>query len=137
MASYHQNFDAPVEDDYNALSEHGFVEDENYLDEIREPARAVHVGPLGGITRMYSQYWQSRGSASASELGWGLGFLAIMTLVLFGSGIYLQSIADNPETSGLMRTLYMLSISVNTIWVIVNIVPAISLIRRFLNKHAS
>lgn len=133
MASYHQNFDAPLEDDYSALSEHGFVEDENYLDEIREPARAVRVGPMGGIRRMYAQYWQSEGKASGSELFWGLGFIILGTVLLYGTSFYMHGIINNDDTSGLVRTLYMLGIIVNTLWIIANIVPAVSLIRRFLN----
>lgn len=134
MASTYQNYDAPLEDDPNALSEHGFLDDEHYLDEVREPARATKVGPIKGIARMYGQYWQKEGSASTSELFWGLGFLLVGTVLLYGTSIYMHGIINNETTSGLVRTLYMLGIIVNTLWVIVNIVPAVSLIRRFLNK---
>lgn len=134
MASTYQNNNAPSEDDPNALSEHGFIEDEHYLDEVRPPAQAQKVGPIGGIARMYGQYWQKNGTASASELFWGLGFLLLGTVLLYGTSIYMHGFINNETTSGLVRTLYMLGIIVNTLWIIVSIVPALSLIRRFRNN---
>ena len=119
----------PLEDTPEALNLDGF-DDEEHPDEHRAPAVAQQVGFTGAVRLFYRHYWNSKGQASASEFWWALAYLLVGTVIYFGVTIWLNYLTLSENASSLLRTLFMLLVITNPLWVIVNIGPTLSLIKR-------
>lgn len=122
----------PLEDTPEALNLDGF-DDEAYPDERRAPAVAQNVGFAGAVRLFYRHYWNAKGQASASEFWWALLYLAAGTVLYFGATIWLNYLTLPENASSLLRTVFMLLVITNPLWIVVNIGPAVSLIRRRRN----
>lgn len=122
----------PLEDTPEALNLDGF-DDEEHPDELRTPAVAQQVGFAGAVRLFYRHYWNSKGHASASELWWAIVYLAVGTVLYFGATIWLNYLTLAENASSLLRTVFMLLVITNPLWVVVNIGPAVSLFRRRRN----
>lgn len=119
----------PLEDTPGALNLDGF-DDEEHPDERRAPAVAQQVGFAGAVRLFYRHYWNSKGQASASEFWWALAYLLMGTVIYFGVTIWLNYLTLSENASSLLRTLFMLLVITNPLWVVVNIGPTLSLIKR-------
>lgn len=124
-----------LEDTPEALNLDGFDEEER-PDEFRAPAVAQQVGFAGAVRLFYRHYWNSKGQASASEFWWAFLYLAVGTASYFGTTLWLNYLTLDDQASSLVRTVFMLLVITNPLWVVVNIGPAISLIRRRHNARA-
>lgn len=124
----------PLEDTPEALNLDGF-DDEEHPDEHRAPAVAQQVGFTEAVRLFYRHYWNSKGQASASEFWWALAYLLVGTVIYFGVTIWLNYLTLSENASSLLRTLFMLLVITNPLWVVVNIGPAVSLIKRRQNSR--
>ncbi|GGH59959.1 hypothetical protein [Rothia aerolata] len=130
------DFHAPTEDDPDALSVGGFDDEEEILAEERKAAVAVPncSFPLA-FKRFYSQYWLSKGTASASEFLWGMAWSLGSTIFCFALTLWMGNVVETggDSVSSLFRVLYMLMAYVAPGWLLVHIGPTFSLLRRYLN----
>lgn len=118
-----------TEDTPEALNLDGF-DDEEHPDEARPPAQPQQVGPLGAIRLFYRHYWNAKGQASAQEFWWALAYLALGTVLIYGVTIWLNQLTLPADAPSLLRTLFMLLVITNPLWIFVNIGPALSLLKR-------
>lgn len=119
----------PLEDTPEDLNLDGF-DDEEHPDELRAPAVAQQVGFAGAVRLFYRHYWNSKGHASASEFWWAIVYLAVGTVLYFGATIWLNYLTLAENASSLLRTVFMLLVITNPLWVMINLGPAVSLFRR-------
>ncbi|MDY6051063.1 MAG: hypothetical protein SPI83_01435 [Rothia sp. (in: high G+C Gram-positive bacteria)] len=126
----------PREDTPEALNLDGF--DDEQADELRAPASAQQVGFAQAVRLFYRHYWNSRGQASASEFWWAVLYLVVGTVLYFGATLWLNYLTLAEDASSLARTVFMLLVITNPLWILVNIGPLLSLIKRRRNAaHAS
>ncbi|WP_237199452.1 DUF805 domain-containing protein [Rothia nasimurium] len=119
----------PLEDTPEALNLDSF-DDEEHPDERRAPAVAQKVGFAGAVRLFYRHYWNTKGQASASEFWWALLYLVVGTVLYFGTTIWLNYLTLPESASSLLRTVFMLLVITNPLWVVINVGPTISLIKR-------
>lgn len=119
----------PLEDTPEALNLDG-LDDEKHPDELRAPAVAQQVGFGQAVRLFYRHYWNSRGEASASEFWWALLYLTLGTVLYFGVTIWLNYLTLAEDAPSLLRTVFMLLVITNPLWVVINIGPAVSLVKR-------
>lgn len=122
------------QDTPGALVEGGFAEDEQ-TDERRAPALAEEVGFGRAVRLFYRHYWNDRGTASASEFRYALIYLLVGTVLYFGTTLLLNHFVVPADASSLVRTLFMLFVITNPLWVAINIAPAVSLVKRRRNAR--
>lgn len=123
-----------LHDTPDALNIDGIYDDEETDSEVRAVAVPAHgVSLPGAIRRFYGNYWNSRGGASASEFWWAMLWVAIVTVLLAAAMSAMGDMVTNGTASSLVRTVYMLMYWLVPLWIMANIGPFISLIRRRLN----
>lgn len=123
-----------LRDNPDALNIDGMYDDEENDSEIRAAAVATPgVSLPGAIRRFYGNYWNSRGGASASELWWAILWVIAGTVLLSVAMSVMGTMVNNDTASSLIRTVYMLMYWLLPLWIMANIGPVLSLVRRRLN----
>lgn len=120
------------DDTPDALAAGGFTEDE-LADERRAPAVAEEVGFGRSVRLFYRHYWNDRGTASASEFRWAMIYVVVGTVLYIGTTLLLNHFVIPADASSLVRTLFMLFVITNPLWLAINIAPTVSLIKRRRN----
>lgn len=116
------------EDTPEALTPGGFEDDEGL--EVRPPARPEDVGLGRAVRLFYRHYWNDRGEASASEFRGAIIYLVVGTVLYFGATLFLNWLVIPEDASSLLRTLFMLFVITNPLWLAINFIPLRSLLRR-------
>lgn len=123
------------EDTPEALAEGGFDDE---FEERRAPAVAEDVGVGRAVRLFYRHYWNDRGEASASEFRGAVLYLVVGTVLYFGLTFVLNRLIVDEDASSLLRTLFMFCVITNPLWVVINLIPLKSLMRRRKNAvHAT
>lgn len=119
---------APSQDMPELLNFEGLEDEETF--EARPPAQAQRTGPLGAVRLFYRHYWNGRGEASASEFYWALAYLLVGTALVFGVTFWLNYLVASGQASSAGRTLFMLAVVTNPLWIAANLAPLASLVKR-------
>ncbi|MDO4898794.1 MAG: hypothetical protein Q3965_05735 [Rothia sp. (in: high G+C Gram-positive bacteria)] len=121
-------YETLTEDTPDALAVGGF--DDEQVDEQRAPAVAEDVGFGRAVRLFYRHYWNDRGTASASEFRYAMLYLVVGTVLYFGVTLLLNYLIIPADASSLVRTLFMLFVITNPLWIAMNIAPTVSLVKR-------